>query len=90
MALKLHRQQLLLLPDMERLLGSQHPRTLTTRDNVAFWTGVCGDAAQALRLFEELLPDRERVLGPRPPRKPDHSEQHRVLGRPFGDVARPP
>jgi len=49
---------------MERLLGPQHPRTLTTRDNVAFWTGMCGDAAQALRLFEELLPDRERVLGP--------------------------
>ena len=28
---------------------------------VAHWSGECGDAAWALRLFKELLPDRERV-----------------------------
>ena len=44
-----------------------HPDTLATRSNVASWTGQCGDAAGALRLFRELLPDLERVLGPGPP-----------------------
>ena len=44
--------------------GPGHPDTLTTRSNIAFWTGECGDAAGALRLFEELLPDMVRVLGP--------------------------
>jgi tetratricopeptide (TPR) repeat protein len=41
-----------------------HPATLTTRHDVANWTGYCGDAAGALRLSLELLPDQERVLGP--------------------------
>ena len=44
-----------------------HPDTLTTRSNIAYWTGQCGDLAGALRLFQELLPDRERVLGPHHP-----------------------
>jgi hypothetical protein len=43
------------------------PSTLTTRHDNAFWIGECGDAARALRLFEELLPDRVRVLGPAHP-----------------------
>ena len=46
------------------MLGPDHPDTLTTRGNIACWTGECGDPAGALRLFRELLPDRERVLGP--------------------------
>jgi Tetratricopeptide repeat len=41
-----------------------HPDTLITRNYIASWTGHCGDAAGALRLFRELLPDQERVLGP--------------------------
>ena len=49
---------------MERALGPDHPDTLNTRSNIAYWTGQCGDAAGALRLSRELLPDRERVLGP--------------------------
>jgi hypothetical protein len=44
-------------------LGPDHPGTLTTRNNIAAWTGDCGDAREALRLFSELLPDQERVLG---------------------------
>ena len=52
-----------LLPDQERVLGRDHPDTLTTRNNIADWTGRVGDAREALRLFAELLPDRERVLG---------------------------
>ena len=60
-ALRLFRE---LLPDRERVLGPDHPDILTTRNNIAGWTGKCGDAAGALRLFRELLPDLERVLGP--------------------------
>jgi FHA domain/Tetratricopeptide repeat len=48
----------------ERVLGPEHPDTLRTRADLAFWIGESGDAAQALRLFQELLPDLERVLGP--------------------------
>jgi hypothetical protein len=36
---------------------------LTTRHNIAHWTGEVGDAQAALELFEKLLPDRQRVLG---------------------------
>ena len=52
-----------LLPDQARVLGADHPDTLRTRDNIALWTGECGDARQVLKLFQELLPDMIRVLG---------------------------
>jgi Tetratricopeptide repeat len=41
-----------------------HPGTLAARRKIAYWTGLYGDAAGALRLFRELLPDQQRVLGP--------------------------
>jgi hypothetical protein len=41
---------------------SNHPVTLRTRSNVVGWTGECGDARGALRLFQALLPN-QRVLG---------------------------
>jgi tetratricopeptide (TPR) repeat protein len=41
-----------------------HPDTLTARNDIASWTGQCGDPAGALRLARKLLPDQERVLGP--------------------------
>ena len=44
-------------------MADDHPDTLTTRSNIAHWTGDTGDAPRALRLLRELLPDRERVLG---------------------------
>ena len=52
-----------LLPDMERVLSRDHLVTLTTRHNIAHWTGAVGDAREALRLSRALLPDLERVLG---------------------------
>jgi hypothetical protein len=52
-----------LLPDQTRVLGADHPNTLTTRSKIAAWTGECGDAREALRLFQALLPDQTRVLG---------------------------
>jgi tetratricopeptide (TPR) repeat protein len=44
-------------------LGPDDENTLRTRQNIAYWTGETGKAAEALRLSQELLPDRERVLG---------------------------
>jgi hypothetical protein len=52
-----------LLPDRVQVLGPEHPDTLTTRSNLAFWTGAAGDAAGARELFAALLPDAVRVLG---------------------------
>ena len=34
---------------------------LTTRNNIAGWTGQPGHPDEALRRFEQLLPDLERV-----------------------------
>jgi len=34
-----------LLPAMERVLGRDHPSTLTTRNNIAHWTGRAGGRA---------------------------------------------
>jgi hypothetical protein len=34
-----------LLPVGERVQGAEHPDTLTTRNQLARWTGVAGDAA---------------------------------------------
>jgi hypothetical protein len=47
-----------------RIQGPSHPDTLAARDNIARWTGLSGDRAGALRLFQELLPDLEQVKGP--------------------------
>ncbi|MFT4216446.1 MAG: tetratricopeptide repeat protein, partial [Micropruina sp.] len=51
------------LEPISDLLGVEHPDTLTTRHNLAFWRGRAGDAAGAAAAFAELLPIRERVLG---------------------------
>ena len=50
-----------------RLQHPDHPDVLTTRGNIARWTGQGGDAAAALQLSRELLPDQARVLGPNHP-----------------------
>jgi hypothetical protein len=52
-----------LLQAVTGLRASDHLDTLTTRHNIAVWTGETGDAREALRLLQELLPDLERVLG---------------------------
>jgi hypothetical protein len=48
---------------MQAAFGSDHPDVLTTRSNIAGWTGETGDSQTALALFQALLPDQERVLG---------------------------
>jgi hypothetical protein len=50
-----------------RVLGPEHPGTLTARGTVAYWTGEAGDPAAARDLFAALLPVRERAAGPEHP-----------------------
>ena len=52
---------------MERVLGPEHPDTLTDRANLARWTGRAGDPAAARNQYAALLPVVERVLGPEHP-----------------------
>ncbi|MFJ7911284.1 tetratricopeptide repeat protein [Kitasatospora sp. NPDC096204] len=47
----------------ERVLGSDHPDTLTSRNNLAATYSNAGYTDDALRLQEEVLADRQRVLG---------------------------
>ncbi|TLP56268.1 tetratricopeptide repeat protein [Microbispora triticiradicis] len=44
-------------------LGPDHPDTLTARANLAYWTGMAGDAAAARDLYAGLVLVRERVSG---------------------------
>ena len=47
--------------------GPEHPDTLTTRHQLAYWTGEAGEAAGARDQVAALLPIRERVSGPEHP-----------------------
>ncbi|MEV0100622.1 FxSxx-COOH system tetratricopeptide repeat protein [Nocardia sp. NPDC050789] len=51
------------LIDSERAVGTDHPRTLTTRNNLALAYRSVGRFAEAIPLYERTLADRERVLG---------------------------
>ena len=46
-----------------RVLGAEHPDTLTARANLAAWAGEAGDAAGARDQTAALLPVRQRVSG---------------------------
>ncbi|MDR2454752.1 MAG: tetratricopeptide repeat protein [Bifidobacteriaceae bacterium] len=52
-----------LLEDELRVLGADHPDTITTRSNLAFWLGRFGRPAEAAAQFQTLLQDQLRVLG---------------------------
>jgi tetratricopeptide (TPR) repeat protein len=51
----------------ERVLGPEHPDTLTARDNLVRAYSLRGDYLRAVELGERTLADRERVLGPEHP-----------------------
>jgi tetratricopeptide (TPR) repeat protein len=53
-----------LLADQERLLGPDHPDTLTSRGHLALAYHAAGRTAEAITLHEQNLAGRERVLGP--------------------------
>lgn len=48
----------------DRILGSDHPRTLTVRSNLAAAYDDAGDFSRAIPIFEQILTERERTLGP--------------------------
>jgi hypothetical protein len=53
-----------LLPVRERVLGPEHPDTLTTRASLAYWTGHAGDPAGARDQFAALLPHAAAGIRP--------------------------
>ena len=52
-----------LVHDQERVLGSDHPDTLNSRNSLAVAYRDAGRAAEAIALHEPTLADQERVLG---------------------------
>ena len=48
----------------ERVLGPDHPDTLTSRNNLAVAYQDAGRLDEAISLHEQTLAARERVLGP--------------------------
>ena len=52
------------LAERERVLGPDHPDTLTIRNNLAGAYKSAGRLAEAIELYEQVLADRVRVLGP--------------------------
>ena len=53
----------MLLEDMVRVLGEDHPDTLVARGNLASAVREAGDPARAAKLFETLLAEQTRVPG---------------------------
>jgi len=51
------------LADRQRVLGQDHPDTLTSRNNLAGVYQSAGDLGRAISLYERTLADRQRVLG---------------------------
>jgi hypothetical protein len=52
-----------LAADRERMLGTDHPDTLKSRNNLATAHQDAGRTTEAIPLFERTLADRERVQG---------------------------
>ena len=50
--------------DRERIMGPDHPDTLTSRNNLAAAYRATGRTDEAVILYEQNLADRERTLGP--------------------------
>ena len=63
-ALPLYRRA---LESRERVLGPEHPKTLTSVNDLAVCIYALGDAAGALPLYRRVLESQERVLGPEHP-----------------------
>jgi hypothetical protein len=53
-----------ILPGVTAQLGPDHPDTLATRSNIAFWRARAGNPEGAAAEAEKLLTDQLRVLGP--------------------------
>ena len=75
---------------VERVLGAEHPDTLSARRDLARWTGEAGDPAAARDQFAALLPVCERVLGAEHPDTLRRPAQPRPLDRGGGGFGRRP
>ena len=51
------------LPDSIRVLGEDHPNTVTSRNNLAYAYESAGRLTEAITLYEQVLTDRIRILG---------------------------
>ncbi|MET8379311.1 FxSxx-COOH system tetratricopeptide repeat protein [Streptomyces microflavus] len=75
-------QELLLrrrvLADRERILGPDHPDTLTSRNNLALALNSLGEHQQAADLHQQVLTDTERALGPNHPHT--HNSRNNLAG----------
>jgi hypothetical protein len=69
-----------LVPVLDRVLGAEHPDTLTSRSSLASWTGRGGDPAAAARMLTDLVPVLDRVLDAEHP--DTLSSRHRTRIRP--------
>ena len=69
----------------ERVLGPEHPSTLTSRANLAIGYRAAGRNDDAVRLDEQTLEARERVLGSE---HPDTLESRNNLARGYRDAGR--
>ena len=51
------------LTDSEQILGTDHPSTLTSRNNLAYCLETLGRADEALPIHQRTLTDSEQILG---------------------------
>ena len=51
------------LAAQQRVLGAEHPSTLTTRQGIAIVLATQGKSAEAKAEFRQILPAQQRVLG---------------------------
>jgi lipopolysaccharide exporter len=73
------------LAECERLLGRDHPDTLTARDDLACVYRATGRLAEAIALFKRSVSDRERLLGAS---HPSTVVSHRELMQAYRDAGR--
>ena len=74
-----------LVADQERVLGPDHPDTLSSRNNLADAYRIAGRTGEAISLHEQTLAARERVLGPD---HPDTLTSRHSLASAYADAGR--
>ena len=74
-----------LIADEERVLGADHPNTLSSRNNLALAYQDAGRGAEAISLHEQNLAACERVLGPD---HPDTLNSRNNLANAYQDAGR--
>ncbi|MEI7728188.1 MAG: tetratricopeptide repeat protein [Verrucomicrobiota bacterium] len=75
------------LETMERVLGPEHPDTLSSLNNLAILLSGKGDVAAAESLYRRALETRERVLGPEHPDTLSSLNNLAILLSDKGDLA---